>query len=57
MRCRHDARWPKARYVGHRRKPPHARQIFASEPNQPVRLVMIGTDFDVRVWGDCSRSP
>jgi AraC family transcriptional regulator of adaptative response/methylated-DNA-[protein]-cysteine methyltransferase len=46
-------RWPKARYVdAPERIAPHARQIFASEwsSDQPVRLVMIGTDFDVRVW-------
>jgi AraC family transcriptional regulator of adaptative response/methylated-DNA-[protein]-cysteine methyltransferase len=46
-------RWPKARYVeAPARTAVHARQIFASEwkRDQPVRLVMIGTDFDVRVW-------
>jgi AraC family transcriptional regulator, regulatory protein of adaptative response / methylated-DNA-[protein]-cysteine methyltransferase len=47
-------RWPKARYV---EKPeatvPHAKAIFNAgkwNREQPVRLVMIGTDFDVRVW-------
>jgi AraC family transcriptional regulator of adaptative response/methylated-DNA-[protein]-cysteine methyltransferase len=46
-------RWPKARYVeAPARTAVHARQIFAPEwkRDQPVRLVMIGTDFDVRVW-------
>jgi AraC family transcriptional regulator, regulatory protein of adaptative response / methylated-DNA-[protein]-cysteine methyltransferase len=47
-------RWPKAHYV---EKPevtaPHAKVIFNAtkwSAEQPVRLVMIGTDFDVRVW-------
>ena len=35
------------------RTAPHARVIFNASKwsrDQPVRLVMIGTDFDVRVW-------
>jgi len=47
------ARWPRARYVeAPQQTAPFARQIFggAASPDQPVRLVMIGTDFDVRVW-------
>src|SRR2546429_405140 len=47
-------RWPKARYVeAPDRTAPHARVIFSASDwsrDQPVRLVMIGTDFDVRVW-------
>jgi AraC family transcriptional regulator, regulatory protein of adaptative response / methylated-DNA-[protein]-cysteine methyltransferase len=47
-------RWPKARYVEEpSRTAPHARQIFTPgewQREKPVRLVMIGTDFDVRVW-------
>src|SRR2546423_11901799 len=63
---RHDAladmmqRWPKAHYVEAAAKTaPHARQIFASEwgRDQPVRLVMIGTDFDVRVWETLLKIP
>jgi len=63
---RHDTlvdmmqRWPKARYVeAPTRTAPFARQIFAAEWNrdQPVRLVMIGTDFDVRVWGTLLKIP
>jgi AraC family transcriptional regulator of adaptative response/methylated-DNA-[protein]-cysteine methyltransferase len=53
-------RWPKARYVAATKKiAPHARQIFASEwsGDQPVRLVMIGTDFDVRVWETLLKIP
>jgi AraC family transcriptional regulator of adaptative response/methylated-DNA-[protein]-cysteine methyltransferase len=63
---RHDAladmmqRWPKAHYVEAPTKTmPHARQIFgsAASKDQPVRLVMIGTDFDVRVWETLLKIP
>jgi AraC family transcriptional regulator, regulatory protein of adaptative response / methylated-DNA-[protein]-cysteine methyltransferase len=53
-------RWPKAHYVEAPAKTAsHARQIFASEWNrqQPVRLVMIGTDFDLRVWETLLKIP
>src|SRR5262249_61815580 len=53
-------RWPKAHYVEAPAKiASHARQIFASEWNrqQPVRLVMIGTGFDVRVWESLLKIP
>src|SRR5262249_18123747 len=53
-------RWPKARYVEAPAKTAaHARQIFAAEwrGGQPVRLVMIGTDFDVRVWETLLKIP
>jgi AraC family transcriptional regulator, regulatory protein of adaptative response / methylated-DNA-[protein]-cysteine methyltransferase len=46
-------RWPKARYVeSPARTASYARQIFGQQTSseRPVRLVMIGTDFDVRVW-------
>ena len=46
-------RWPKAHYAeATARTAPYARQIFGWETSRdrPVRLVMIGTDFDVRVW-------
>ncbi len=47
-------RWPKARYVEDpARTAAHAAQVFrpaAWGEDRPVRLVMIGTDFDVRVW-------
>ena len=52
--------WPRARYVEASAKiAPHAKQIFASEwsSDQPVRLVMIGTDFDVRVWETLLKIP
>lgn len=47
-------RWPAAHYVEDaKRTAPHAHRIF--DPSQwraetPVRLVLIGTDFEVRVW-------
>ena len=53
-------RWPKARYVEAPEKTTaHAKQIFASEwdREQPVRLVMIGTDFDIRVWETLLKIP
>jgi AraC family transcriptional regulator, regulatory protein of adaptative response / methylated-DNA-[protein]-cysteine methyltransferase len=54
-------RWPKARYVEQpARTAPHARQIFTPgewQREKPVRLVMIGTDFDVRVWETLLKIP
>ena len=47
-------RWPAARFVhAPERTAPSARQIFDPtcwKAGQPVRVVMIGTDFEVRVW-------
>jgi AraC family transcriptional regulator of adaptative response/methylated-DNA-[protein]-cysteine methyltransferase len=46
-------RWPQANYLhAPQRTSPHARLIFGKtwSARQPVRLVLIGTDFDVRVW-------
>lgn len=47
-------RWPAARFVhAPERTSASARQIFEPtgwKANQPVRVVMIGTDFEVRVW-------
>jgi AraC family transcriptional regulator of adaptative response/methylated-DNA-[protein]-cysteine methyltransferase len=49
-----QARWPKATYVEDAaRTSPLARRIFDSatwRADQPLRVVMIGTDFEVRVW-------
>jgi len=54
-------RWPKARYVEQPEKTaPHAKVIFNASKwsgDQPVRLVMIGTDFDVRVWETLLKIP
>jgi AraC family transcriptional regulator of adaptative response/methylated-DNA-[protein]-cysteine methyltransferase len=52
------ARWPRARY---REAPgetgPVAAQIFSTHGGDAVRLVLIGTDFDVRVWEALLRIP
>jgi AraC family transcriptional regulator, regulatory protein of adaptative response / methylated-DNA-[protein]-cysteine methyltransferase len=48
------ARWPKARYVeDFAATAATARRIFDPalwKPEQPLRVVMIGTDFEIRVW-------
>ncbi len=48
------ARWPKARYVENATATAStARRIFDPKlwkPEQPLRVVLIGTDFEVRVW-------
>jgi AraC family transcriptional regulator of adaptative response/methylated-DNA-[protein]-cysteine methyltransferase len=47
-------RWPKATYVEDREiTGPVAARIFDPKlwrPNEPLRVVLIGTDFEVRVW-------
>lgn len=47
-------RWPKAKYVeDYAATAATARRIFDSamwKPDQPLRVVLIGTDFEVRVW-------
>jgi AraC family transcriptional regulator of adaptative response/methylated-DNA-[protein]-cysteine methyltransferase len=56
-----QARWPKARLVAApNRTGPFARRIFdpaAWRKDRPVRLIMIGTDFEVRVWEALLRIP
>jgi AraC family transcriptional regulator of adaptative response/methylated-DNA-[protein]-cysteine methyltransferase len=48
------ARWPRATYVeDFAATAPTARRIFDPalwRPEQPLRVVLIGTDFEVRVW-------
>jgi AraC family transcriptional regulator of adaptative response/methylated-DNA-[protein]-cysteine methyltransferase len=48
------ARWPKAKYVeDFAATAATARRIFDAalwKPEQPLRVVLIGTDFEVRVW-------
>jgi AraC family transcriptional regulator of adaptative response/methylated-DNA-[protein]-cysteine methyltransferase len=48
------SRWPKATYVEDREATgPVAARIFDPKlwrPDQPLRVVLIGTDFEVRVW-------
>jgi AraC family transcriptional regulator, regulatory protein of adaptative response / methylated-DNA-[protein]-cysteine methyltransferase len=47
-------RWPKAAYVeDNARTAPLAARVFDPalwRPDRPLRIVMIGTDFEVRVW-------
>ena len=47
-------RWPKANYVEDKTiTAPIAARVFDSKewrPDRPLRIVMIGTDFEVRVW-------
>ena len=51
------SRWPKATYVEDMAMTaPLARRIFDSaqwRAEQPLRVVLIGTDFEVRVWEAC----
>ncbi len=50
-------RWPFATYVQERGvHPPLIRRIFDParwKADEPLRIVMIGTDFQVRVWKHC----
>ena len=54
-------RWPKAKFIAApERTAPHAQQIFQTSrwsAERPVRLVMIGTDFEVRVWQTLLKIP
>ncbi|MCP8938072.1 methylated-DNA--[protein]-cysteine S-methyltransferase [Alsobacter sp. SYSU M60028] len=54
-------RWPKARFVEDSgATAPLARRAFDREtwrPDTPLRVVMIGTDFEVRVWETLLRIP
>lgn len=47
-------RWPRADYVeDHEATAPYARRIFDPDtwrPDRPLRIVMIGSDFELRVW-------
>ncbi len=47
-------RWPKAKYIEDMAfTAPVARRIFDPsrwQPSQPLRVILIGTDFEVRVW-------
>jgi AraC family transcriptional regulator of adaptative response/methylated-DNA-[protein]-cysteine methyltransferase len=55
------SRWLKAKYVeDSARTAPIAQRIFDKEkwrPDQPLRVVLIGTDFEVRVWETLMRIP
>jgi AraC family transcriptional regulator of adaptative response/methylated-DNA-[protein]-cysteine methyltransferase len=54
-------RWPKAKYVGDiARTAVIANRIFDQSlwrPDRPLRVVLIGTDFEVRVWETLLRIP
>ena len=54
-------RWPKARFVAApETTAAYAEAIFETSrwgPQRPVRLVMIGTDFEVRVWQTLLKIP
>ncbi len=54
-------RWPRATYVrAPERIAPIAARIFDEDrwrPDQPLRVFLIGTDFEVRVWETLSASP
>ncbi|QFU17571.1 bifunctional helix-turn-helix domain-containing protein/methylated-DNA--[protein]-cysteine S-methyltransferase [Microvirga thermotolerans] len=54
-------RWPKAEYVQDQAATePLARRIFDPgrwRPEQPLKVVLIGTDFEVRVWQTLLRIP
>jgi AraC family transcriptional regulator of adaptative response/methylated-DNA-[protein]-cysteine methyltransferase len=54
-------RWPKAKYVEDTaRTAPLAARIFDRRlwrPDRPLRVVLIGTDFEVRVWETLMRIP
>ena len=56
-----SSRWPEANYAQNERATaPYARRIFESErwkPDQPLKVVFIGTDFEIRVWETLLRIP
>jgi AraC family transcriptional regulator of adaptative response/methylated-DNA-[protein]-cysteine methyltransferase len=56
-----QSRWPKATYVEHSaRTAPLARRIFDPKlwrAGQPLRVVLIGTDWEVRVWETLMKIP
>ena len=55
------SRWPEATYVEDRQATAsYARRIFEAErwqPDQPLKIVFIGTDFEIRVWETILRIP
>ena len=55
------SRWPEADYVEDQQATtPYAERIFKPEnwqPDQPLRVVFIGTDFEIRVWETLLRIP
>ncbi len=55
------SRWPEAAYVENQQATAaYAKRIFESErwkPDQPLRIVFIGSDFEIRVWETLMRIP
>ena len=55
------ARWPEAAYVENQQATAsYAKRIFESErwkPDQPLKIVFIGSDFEIRVWETILRIP
>ena len=55
------ARWPEADYVeDYEATAPYARRTFDRDtwrPEQPLKIFMIGSDFEVRVWETLLRLP
>jgi AraC family transcriptional regulator, regulatory protein of adaptative response / methylated-DNA-[protein]-cysteine methyltransferase len=55
------SRWSEATYVeNHQATATYAKRIFESErwkPDQPLRIVFIGSDFEIRVWETLLRIP
>ena len=55
------SRWPEATYMENQQATAsYARRIFESErwkPDQPLRIVFIGSDFEIRVWETILRIP
>lgn len=55
------SRWPEATYVENQQATAsYAKRIFESErwkPDQPLRIVFIGSDFEIRVWETILRIP
>ncbi|GAA0784711.1 methylated-DNA--[protein]-cysteine S-methyltransferase [Roseibium denhamense] len=55
------SRWPAARFVqDQNRTEPYARRVFSPQKwqqDQPLNIVMIGTDFEIRVWQTLLKIP
>lgn len=55
------SRWPEAKYAENQQATAsYAKRIFESErwkPDQPLRIVFIGSDFEIRVWETLLRIP
>ena len=56
-----QARWPRATYVEDQAAAaPYARRVFDPatwRPDRPLRIVMIGSDFELRVWETLLKLP